>query len=97
MNGTHFYDTIREAQEFLRISRSEFQTEHVLTNDQLDYLWIMIKGRRVEDILVALNGVTIGFYNNLFQRSTMNILSFIHHYYTTIITQQLYTICGMGL
>lgn len=57
VNGTHFSDTIKEVEEFLRISRSEFQTEHALANDQLGYLWIMIRGKSVEDILVALNGV----------------------------------------
>ncbi|MGH9911612.1 MAG: PspA-associated protein PspAB [Nitrososphaeraceae archaeon] len=57
VNGAYFSDTIREVQDFLRISSSEFQTEHVLVNDKLGYLWIMLRGMSVEDILVASNGI----------------------------------------
>jgi hypothetical protein len=61
VNGTNFNDTIREAQEFLRISRSEFLTEDTVVNDRLGYLWIMINGRSTEDVLVVLNGVAETF------------------------------------
>jgi hypothetical protein len=57
VNGAYFSDTIREVQDFLRIISSEFQTEHVLVNDKLGYLWIMLRGMSVEDILVASNGI----------------------------------------
>lgn len=57
VNGTYFSDTIKEVQEFLRISSSEFRTEHILINDKYGYLWIMIRGISIEDILVASNGV----------------------------------------
>jgi hypothetical protein len=61
VNGTNFDDTIREVQEFLRISRSEFLTEDTMVDDRLGYLWIMIKGKSTEDILVVLNGVAETF------------------------------------
>jgi hypothetical protein len=57
VNGTNFSNTIEEVQEFLRISNSEFRTEHILTNDKYGYLWIMIRGISIEDILVASNGI----------------------------------------
>lgn len=57
VDGTYFSNTIEEVQEFLRISNSEFRTEHILTNDKYGYLWIMIKGISIEDILVASNGI----------------------------------------
>jgi hypothetical protein len=57
VNGTYFSNTIEEVQEFLRISNSEFRTEHILINDKYGYLWIMIKGISIEDILVASNGI----------------------------------------
>ena len=57
VNGTYFSDTIKEVQEFLRISRSEFHTEYNLINDQYGYLWIMIRGMSIEDILVTSNGI----------------------------------------
>jgi len=57
VNGTYFSDTIGEVQEFLRISSSEFRTEHVLVNDKLGYLWIMLRGMSIEDILVASSGI----------------------------------------
>ncbi len=57
VSGKFFSDTVKEAQEFLKIGRSEFQTEHTLANDQLGYLWILIEGKSIEDTLVALNGV----------------------------------------
>ena len=57
VNGTYFSDTIKEVQEFLRVSSSEFRTEHILINDKYGYLWIMIRGMSIEDILVASNGI----------------------------------------
>jgi PspAB-like protein len=57
VNGTHFSKTIEEVQEFLKISSSEFRTKHVLLNDKYGYLWIMIRGISIEDILVASNGI----------------------------------------
>ncbi|HZD35217.1 MAG TPA: hypothetical protein VE130_08445 [Nitrososphaeraceae archaeon] len=57
VNGTYFSNTIREVQEFLRISSSEFQTKHILVNDRYGYLWIVIRGLSIEDILVASNGI----------------------------------------
>lgn len=57
VNGAYFSDTLREVQEFLRISSNEFRTEHALVNDKLGYLWIMLRGMSVEDILVASNGI----------------------------------------
>jgi len=57
VNGTYFSDVINEVQEFLRISNSEFRTEHILINDKYGYLWIMIRGISIEDILVASNGI----------------------------------------
>ena len=57
VNGTNFSDTIGEVQEFLRVSSSEFRTEHILVNDKLGYLWIMLRGMSIEDILVASNGI----------------------------------------
>ena len=57
VNGTHFSDTINEVRDFLRISSSEFHTEHILTNDKYGYLWIMLKGISIEDILVVSNGI----------------------------------------
>jgi PspA associated protein B len=57
VNGTYFSNTITEAQEFLRISSSEFQTKHTLINDRYGYLWIVIRGLSIEDTLVASNGV----------------------------------------
>jgi hypothetical protein len=57
VNGTYFSDTIKEVQEFLRISRSEFRTEYNLVNDKYGYLWLMIRGISIEDILVASNGI----------------------------------------
>lgn len=57
VSGAYFSDTIGEVQELLRISSGEFHTRHVLSNDKFGYLWIMIRGISVEDILVALNGV----------------------------------------
>ena len=57
MDGIYFSNTIEEVQEFLKISNSEFRTEHILINDKYGYLWIMIKGISIEDILVASNGI----------------------------------------
>lgn len=57
VNGTYFSDTVSEVQEFLKISSNEFQTEYVVVNDKYGYLWIMLKGMSVEDILVASNGI----------------------------------------
>lgn len=57
VNGIYFSNTVKEVQEFLRISSSEFQTKHILVNDRYGYLWIVIKGFSMEDILVASNGV----------------------------------------
>jgi hypothetical protein len=57
VNGTYFSDTINEVKEFLRISSSEFRTEHILIEDKYGYLWIMLKGISIEDILVASNGI----------------------------------------
>ena len=57
VNGTYFSDTVKEVQEFLRISNSEFRTEDILINDKYGYLWFMIRGISLEDILVASNGI----------------------------------------
>lgn len=57
VNGTYFSDTVGEVQEFLKISSNEFQTKYVVVNDKYGYLWIMLKGMSVEDILVASNGI----------------------------------------
>jgi hypothetical protein len=57
VNGAYFSDTVSEVQEFLKISSSEFRTEHVIVTDKYGYLWIMMKGMSVEDILVASNGI----------------------------------------
>lgn len=57
VNGTYFSDTVSEVQEFLKISSNEFQTEYVVVKDKYGYLWIMLKGMSVEDILVASNGI----------------------------------------
>jgi hypothetical protein len=57
VNGTYFSDTIGKVQEFLRISCSEFRTEHILINDKYGYLWIILRGISIEDILVASNGI----------------------------------------
>lgn len=57
VNGSFFSDAIKEVREFLRISSSEFRTEHNLINDKYGYLWFMIRGMSIEDILVASNGI----------------------------------------
>jgi hypothetical protein len=57
VSGKLFSETIREVQEFLKIGKREFETEHTLANDQLGYLWIVVEGKSIEDTLVALNGV----------------------------------------
>jgi hypothetical protein len=57
VNGTYFSDTIKEVQEFLKISSSEFRTDYILMNDKYGYLWIMIRGMSIEDMLVASNGI----------------------------------------
>jgi hypothetical protein len=56
-SGVYFSDTVNEVREFLKISSSEFRTEHVIVTDKYDYLWIMLKGMGFEDILVASNGI----------------------------------------
>ena len=57
VNGTYFSDTIKEVQEFLKISSNEFRTDYILMNDKYGYLWIMIRGMSIEDMLVASNGI----------------------------------------
>ena len=57
VNGSFFSEAIKEVQEFLRISSSEFRTEHILISDKYGYLWFMIRGMSIEDILVASNGI----------------------------------------
>lgn len=57
VNGTYFSNTVMEIQEFLRISSGEFRTKHILVKDRYGYLWIVIRGLSIEDILVASNGV----------------------------------------
>lgn len=54
MSGSFFYDMEQELRRFLDAVRPEFDISYRMTADQYGYMWLVLEGRRMEDLLAGI-------------------------------------------
>lgn len=57
VSGTFFYEMQQEIEQFLNSLSPEFDLTFKAVTDTYGYMWIVLEGRRVEDLLAGLTAV----------------------------------------
>ena len=58
VSGTFFYEMQNEIERFLSSLRPEFDLTFKVITDTYGYMWIILEGKRVEDLLAGLTAVS---------------------------------------
>ncbi len=66
-DGTRFSDMIEENRRFLDISKDEFHLSYEVTKDSLGYIWFVLHGGQIEDLVTAVNAIGETVMENGFQ------------------------------
>ncbi|MFL6363280.1 MAG: PspA-associated protein PspAB [Nitrososphaeraceae archaeon] len=56
-SGMYFNEMKDEIERFLNISKPDFELEYRTIIDSYGYLWVILKGRTIEDILAAITAI----------------------------------------
>ena len=56
-SGMYFNEMKEEIQRFLNISKPDFEINYRMVIDSYGYLWVILMGRTIEDILAAITAV----------------------------------------
>jgi hypothetical protein len=57
VSGMHFSEMKNDIQRFLDASKAEFELSYNIVTDSYGYLWVILQGRSMEDILAQLIAV----------------------------------------
>lgn len=57
VDGMYFSDLKDDIQRFLDISKSDFKLNYRIVTDSYGYLWVILEGERIEDILAGITAV----------------------------------------
>jgi len=57
VSGTVFYELEQDLRRFLDTLRPEFDLSYRAVTDRYGYMWIILEGRRIEDLLAGLTAV----------------------------------------
>lgn len=57
-DGTYFYELQQELKTFLDSIRPEFDINYKMTTDSYGYMWVILDGQKVEDLVAGANSVS---------------------------------------
>ena len=57
VSGTFFTEMKDDIDRFLDISKSDFELSHNIVSDSYGYLWVILNGKRMEDLIAGISAV----------------------------------------